>query len=87
MNSESGRRQCEFQLLRYVPDAIRNEFVHIGVILREQAAAMEPRYVSRAIGGESDAWIRKPTPPCSKAWRASYGGGSRMSLTEALCVC
>jgi hypothetical protein len=29
------RRNCEFQLLRYVPDAVRNEFVHIGVILRE----------------------------------------------------
>jgi len=31
------RRACEFRLLRYVPDAVRNEFVHIGVILREQA--------------------------------------------------
>ena len=30
------RRACEFQLLRYVPDAVRNECVHIGVILREQ---------------------------------------------------
>lgn len=30
------QRACEFQLLRYVPDAVRNEFVHIGVILREQ---------------------------------------------------
>src|ERR1700749_4921718 len=29
------RRNCEFQLLRYVRDAVRNEFVHIGVILRE----------------------------------------------------
>lgn len=28
------RRACEFQLLRYVPDAVRNEFVHIGVVLR-----------------------------------------------------
>jgi len=36
MNSDGGRRRCEFQLLRYVPDAVRNEFVHIGVILREQ---------------------------------------------------
>jgi hypothetical protein len=36
MKSEDGRRRCEFQLLRYVPDAVRNEFVHIGVILREQ---------------------------------------------------
>ena len=37
MNSTSStRRPCQFQLLRYVPDAVRNEFVHIGVILREQ---------------------------------------------------
>jgi len=32
------RRQCEFRLLRYVPDAIRNEYVHIGVILRDAEA-------------------------------------------------
>ncbi len=30
------RRPCRFQLLRYVPDPVRNEFVHIGVLLREQ---------------------------------------------------
>ena len=36
MKSDGGRHRCEFQLLRYVPDAVRNEFVHIGVILREQ---------------------------------------------------
>ncbi|HEY1767106.1 MAG TPA: DUF3037 domain-containing protein [Terracidiphilus sp.] len=35
MRNESERRPCEFQLLRYVPDAVRNEYVHIGVILRE----------------------------------------------------
>lgn len=38
------RRQCEFQLLRYVPDAVRNEYVHIGVILREQGGT-EPAEV------------------------------------------
>jgi hypothetical protein len=27
--------QCEFFLLRYVPDAVKNEFVNIGVMLRE----------------------------------------------------
>lgn len=32
--STMTRRACEFQLLRYVPDAVRNEFVHIGVVLR-----------------------------------------------------
>jgi hypothetical protein len=46
MNSDSQRRSCEFRLLRYVPDAVRNEYVHIGVILREQgsrdAAPPEP---------------------------------------------
>jgi hypothetical protein len=36
--SGEGRRRCEFQLLRYVPDAVRNEFVHIGVLLREQGS-------------------------------------------------
>lgn len=38
MKNESERRPCEFQLLRYVPDAVRNEYVHIGVILREQGS-------------------------------------------------
>src|SRR5690348_8047555 len=28
-----SRRQCSFQLVRYVPDPVRNEFVHIGVLL------------------------------------------------------
>ena len=27
------RQQCEFFLLRYVPDAVRNEFVNVGVVL------------------------------------------------------
>jgi len=46
MNSESQRRACEFHLLRYVPDAVRNEYVHIGVILREQGSrdAAEVRF-------------------------------------------
>ncbi|HEY2861080.1 MAG TPA: DUF3037 domain-containing protein [Terracidiphilus sp.] len=30
------RRQCAFQLVRYVPDPVRNEFVHIGVLLRAE---------------------------------------------------
>jgi len=38
MKDEIGRHACEFQLVRYVPDAVRNEYVHIGVILREPGA-------------------------------------------------
>jgi hypothetical protein len=44
MGSGSERRTCEFHLLRYVPDAVRNEYVHIGVILREQGG-VEPAVV------------------------------------------
>lgn len=44
MPAGESRRACEFQLLRYVPDAVRNEFVHIGVILREQGRS-EPTMV------------------------------------------
>ena len=38
LRNENERRGCKFQLLRYVPDPVRNEFVHIGVILREADA-------------------------------------------------
>jgi Protein of unknown function (DUF3037) len=31
------RKQCEFQLIRYVPDPVKNEFVNIGVLLRTSA--------------------------------------------------
>jgi hypothetical protein len=46
MSNGSERRACEFHLLRYVPDVVRNEYVHIGVILREQGSreAAEVRF-------------------------------------------
>ena len=44
MKAGGGRRRCAFQLLRYVPDAVRNEYVHIGVLLREEGSA-EPALV------------------------------------------
>jgi hypothetical protein len=42
MDGDPTRRNCEFRLLRYVPDAVRNEYVHIGVILREAASEAQP---------------------------------------------
>lgn len=42
MNGIYPRRACEFQLLRYVPDTVRNEYVYIGAILREAGAVGEP---------------------------------------------
>jgi len=45
------RRACEFRLLQYVPDAVKNECVHIGVILREAAETDEPGKVESVTGG------------------------------------
>jgi hypothetical protein len=36
-------KQCEFFLLRYVPDAVKNEFVNIGVVLTSRDGAAEFR--------------------------------------------
>ena len=33
----STRKQCDFYLVRYVPDPVRNEFVNIGVLLRDKS--------------------------------------------------
>ena len=60
------RRACEFQLLRYVPDAVRNEYVHIGVILREQGSARVRRYASPVTGAGCAALILMPTRRCWK---------------------
>ena len=37
-NSLADRRQLEFFLLRYVPDAVKDEFVNIGVVMVEPGA-------------------------------------------------
>ena len=57
------RKQCEFQLIRYVPDPVKNEFVNIGVVLRaaeetEHAAVypgLGPGPVPRSGCGHADA--------------------------------
>jgi len=55
---ERGKRAsaCEFRLLRYVPDAVRNEYVHIGVILREAGSRERRRCGLPATGAACAAW-------------------------------
>jgi hypothetical protein len=55
------RLQCEFFLIRYVPDAVKNEFVNIGVLLREtgQAEKAQVRFTRdwsrvRCMDGDAD---------------------------------
>lgn len=42
--AEETRQNCKFLLLRYVPDAIRGEFVNIGLMLLPPHAAPELRF-------------------------------------------
>ena len=34
-----AREECEFYLMKYVPDPVRNEFVHVGVVVRAVSPA------------------------------------------------
>ena len=38
------RHPCLFQLVRYVPDPVRNEFVHIGVLLRDEGGQLNLKF-------------------------------------------
>jgi hypothetical protein len=42
MTTDHQRLNCEFQLLRYAPHPLRNEFVHVGVLLREHGSQTDP---------------------------------------------
>jgi hypothetical protein len=39
MMTDHQRLACEFQLLRYAPNTLRDEFVHVGVLLRQHDSA------------------------------------------------
>lgn len=40
----TSRQRCEFSLIRYVPDPVKNEFVNIGVLLRGEDARAAVRF-------------------------------------------
>lgn len=92
MSAGNDRRACEFRLLRYVPDAVRNEYVHIGVILREQgsAEAAEVRFTHdwrrvRCLDPEADtALLEGMESELRKRFLAEPDGNLMRLLTEAL---
>jgi Protein of unknown function (DUF3037) len=45
-----ARKQCEFQLIRYVPDPVKNEFVNIGVVLRASGGEQRDLRLTRDWG-------------------------------------
>ena len=92
MSNERGRRTCEFQLLRYVPDAVRNEYVHIGVILREQGSreAAEVRFTRdwrrvRCLDPEADTTLLEGMESeLRRRFAAEPDGNLMRLLSEAL---
>ena len=97
MTSGNERRACEFRLLRYVPDAVRNEYVHIGVILREQgsreAASPEPALVRftrdwrrvRCLDPEADtSLLEGMESELRRRFQAEPDGNLMRLLTESL---
>jgi hypothetical protein len=92
MNSGHERRACEFQLLRYVPDAVRNEYVHIGVILREQGSreAAEVRFTRdwrrvRCLDPEADtALLEGMESELRRRFKEEPDGNLMRLLSEAL---
>jgi hypothetical protein len=53
------RVQCEFFLIRYVPDVVKGEFVNIGVLLREAGgAALEASGTDSAVVRFTRDWSR-----------------------------
>jgi hypothetical protein len=92
MSSGSERRACEFRLLRYVPDAVRNEYVHIGVILREAGSreAAEVRFTRdwrrvRCLDPEADtALLEGMEGELRRRFQAEPDGRLMQLLSEAL---
>ncbi len=92
MSGENPRRACEFHLLRYVPDAVRNEYVHIGVILREQGSreAAEVRFTRdwrrvRCLDPEADtALLEGMESELRRRFAAEPDGNLMRLLSEAL---
>ena len=92
MASGNQRRACEFRLLRYVPDAVRNEYVHIGAILREQGSS-EPALVRftrdwrrvRCLDPEADtALLEWMESELRRRFEAEPDGNLMRLLTESL---
>ncbi len=91
MSDRNDRRACEFRLLRYVPDAVRNEYVHIWVILREQGSpeAAEVRFTHdwrrvRCLNPEADtALLEGMESEVRKRFQAEPDGNLMRLLAEA----
>jgi hypothetical protein len=77
------RRACEFFLLRYVPDAVKDEFVNVGVVLLEQGGPYaEVRFTRdwrrvRCLDPEADVAMLESLEEEIRERMLEGGGGQR----------
>ncbi len=82
------RVECEFQLLRYVPDAARGEFVNIGVVLRQADGTSMVRMGKswtrvKSLDADADVAMLQALE-AELQGRLAEGDGERRSLLEVL---
>ena len=74
----SERQACEFFLVRYVPDPVKNEFVNIGVVLR----GAEPGGTAAVRFTRDWARVRCADPDADTAMLEALEGEMRQRLAE-----
>jgi hypothetical protein len=82
------QQQCSFFLLRYVPDAVKNEFVNIGLVLLPAAGPAEMRFTSdwtraRCLDPQVDMDVLEALETDLRA-RLSHGDGDRDSILRTI---
>jgi hypothetical protein len=75
----ADRQQCEFFLLRYVPDAVKNEFVNIGVVMMSDNGFGEVRFTRdwrrvRCLDPDADVEVLVAMEEAVRAQLHSAGG-------------
>ncbi|MGC2639278.1 MAG: DUF3037 domain-containing protein [Acidobacteriaceae bacterium] len=80
--------RCDFSLIRYVPDPVKNEFVNIGVVLREAARpeTAQVRFTRdwgrvRCVDPEADVGMLEALEAEMRARLAETGAGSGLMKT------
>jgi hypothetical protein len=83
------RERCEFSLIRYVPDPVKNEFVNIGVLLRGEDARTAVRFTRdwsrvRCVDPEADTTMLEALEAEIGRRLAEDAGAGVRSLADAL---
>src|SRR5258708_23845540 len=83
-----NKQPCSFFLLRYVPDAVKNEFVNVGLVLLPEAGSAEIRFTHdwarvRCLDPDADVDLLEAVEAELRS-QLHVGGASRESLLQKI---